>query len=340
MLTRRPNLIATAIMVLVCAFAQDAASEPTSAIANSEIQPAINGDLREMVLHDLADRTLDTFDLFTAALILGGDRDRDAIVDCRKRLSALQTRLGNLATAEASQHEIAELTLRFLHREILTGEYQPGCCDLGATIQGGAHNCIMSTILFCVLGESLGLEIQPVALPDHVRCELINDGPGITIETTSSNGFAATDAGINAGDESIDSSRIGPTNDGAASARRISSVGLLAKVLYNRGLHSLDQRKFAAAFEQTELSHRLDPGHLPAAGNVASVINNWALHRCNDGDFAGAIELLDRGLLLTESKILDWNRTHIYSRWLQALEQSDSPDAAMKMENIKGAMEL
>ena len=158
-----------------------------------------------------------------------------------------------------------------------------------------------------------------------------NDGSKITIETTSAEGFAGDGA------EQL-TEQLTEQSQPNGRARRLSSVELLAKVLYNRGLRLLESREFEAALAQTELSHRLDPGHLPAAGNVASVINNWALHRCNEGDFAGAIELLDRGLLVAESKILDWNRTHIYSRWLQTLEQSDSPDAARQIVTIKAAM--
>ena len=331
MLTARSKIVATffaLVFALVVLFSPQAAAEPTFISNSAHNKQAPDGDLRELVLNDIADRSLDTFDLFTAALILGSDGDRDKVTQCRERLMNMQSRLVQMVPADASDARIAKLTLRFLHRKILTGEYEAGSCDPGLAINGGTHNCIMSTILFCVLGESLGLDVHPVALPEHVRCELfLDNGSTVAIETTSPQGYATTESDPGPADAHTDQR-----------ARRLSSVGLLAKVLYNRGLQSLASRNFESALAQTELSHRLDPDHLPAAGNIASVINNWALHRCNDGDFAGAIELLERGLLLEESKILQWNRNHIYSRWLQSVEQRNAPDSASQLVAIRAAM--
>ncbi|MCA9266141.1 MAG: hypothetical protein KDA60_19915, partial [Planctomycetales bacterium] len=49
------------------------------------------------------------------------------------------------------------------------------------------------------------------------------------------------------------------------------------------------------ALAATELSAQLDPDHLAAAENVATIINNWALQQYRAGDLHASLRVLRLG---------------------------------------------
>ena len=271
-----------------------AQAEPTSASSSVGL---CSSDLRDSVIHDLADGSLDSLDLVSAAILLGGEIEIEQLNECRNRMFDLQSQLSRQIRPHDSHRQVTKLVLRAMHDRILTGPYEPGCCSLHDTIQGGPHNCVMSTILFQSLARLLGLDVKPLALPQHVRCRIIEGQSSFDVETTSSDG--------------TDVSR-SPTD----SSRVLSDCELLAKVLYNRGLQDLKAGNYSAALDSTELSYQLDPRHQSAEENVVAIINNWALQLCGEEKFREAIELFDRNA--TDShKLHRWNRRHVMSRWLE-----------------------
>ena len=116
-------------------------------------------------------------------------------------------------------------------------------------------------------------------MPGHVRCRLIDD-PWQSIETTDP---IWTPIGAAHVRDSGDSMQLG---------RLLSPVQLLAKLFYNRGLSLLSEQQYEQALAATELSWQLDPQHDAAGENVATVINNWALVLCAEGQFSHSLQLL------------------------------------------------
>ena len=292
---------------VLCALITSDAFAQTSARSFSESWSSHDG--RALTVEDLADGSLEQFDTFTAAILLAGEDDYQRILRARKALATLRFRIAQRLPHHPTDRELAETVLGQIHRDLLTGDYDPGAFDLANSMTGGAHNCVLSTILFYVLADSLELTVNIVSAPEHVRCEIVLPaGSRLRVETTSPNGVA----------------RRKSHNPLSKNERRLTECELLAKVVYNRGLQHLREGQFSEALSDTELSHQLDPQHDAAAANVLAIVNNWALHLCNRSRFEEAIDLLQRNQACQNDELLRWNRAHIFSRWRDAaIRQND-----------------
>ncbi len=274
--------------------------------ASPEREPLFE-PLFERVVTDAADGRLDEFPLLGAALIFSGETSSEKLAQFQDRCDQLTDRFALRVTGMESAEAIAKTALRFIKQEILRGEYDPMCCDLRESLQGGSHNCLMSTLLFVSLARSAGLEAHAVAQPGHVKAFIVvdqaKDNAYLDVETTRADGVKKSlnrDAG-----------------------RKLNDVHLMAKILYNRGLCELAQRHFDQSLALTELSSQLDPQHQPAVENTQAVINNWALHLSNQGRYRESLRLIQgAGDVRIDRTLLRLNERHIYARWISDLKQS------------------
>lgn len=251
------------------------------------------------LLSDLADGKLDGHNLVDAALILGGVGDLAELQNYRGKLSshviaACRVVVGRDESDVASTSELS-LLLDYMHDRLLT-EYVEDCNDVRRALDDGQYNCVTATILYCYLAEQSGLKVQPMSLPGHVRVI----GDGIVVEPTCADWF-----------KNSDQANTSP----AKSGRVLSKAQLLAKIYYNRGLDFLKRGDNESALAATEMSWQLDPLHERARDNVATVINNWALEKCDESAFDEALDLLSRGRELAgDHPLLSANEEHIRQR--------------------------
>lgn len=256
-----------------------------------------SADLESELVSDLADGQLDRTTLLDAALIIGGLSDRSTMRRCQARWKAFRTLVGHNVTTDASSLDAAKQVFRFMHDEILVGEYFEDCNAIDRALLDGDYNCVTATILFCCLARESNVEVRPESLPGHVRCLVLPHN--VPIETT---------------DPSWHLHAFSPTAN--EDGRCLTDVELLAKLFYNRGLAELNRGNFAAALAATELSWQLDGNHEAARDNVATVVNNWALELSGRSNFAEALSLLERGRqLVPDHPILYANESHIRDAW-------------------------
>ena len=301
----RNALVATLVCLLAGSFVM---AEPPELVSSK---------LLDDVLADVRDGQLDECDLFHAALVMSG-------VDNESQLRAYEDQLGHFTrlvkeqTAQLSQEARCRELLQFLHEQLLVGDYDAGCSDVRRIFEDGSYNCVTATITFVAMSRRLGsspLETEVVALPGHVRCQLVAGDEAVIIETTSSEW----------------PSRVLQEHVGLQ-PRCLSDVQLLAKLVYNRGLQEIQQRAYESAIRSTELSWQLDKAHAAARENVAAAINNWSLELCGEGKFAKAIELLKQGSKVApELSTLQSNQRHVYLRWISAAEAAGDSRSSLEV---------
>jgi tetratricopeptide (TPR) repeat protein len=127
----------------------------------------------------------------------------------------------------------------------------------------------------------------------------------IVVQTTCRAWFAAEDQGLR---EQLLRSTLGETAGTAAAlpavGRRLSRVGLLAVVYYNRGVDQLEAGRFAEAAAANRTAVRLDAANAAARANLLATMNNWSLELGRRGDLAEAVRLLEEGLAVAPDYVL------------------------------------
>lgn len=336
---RRPAFLLAALgaaaWILAAGAGSAAATEPVLA---GPLGPRPAGP---RLLGDAADGRLDEFSLWQAALVAGGSESAER-QQAAARFQGLQAELQAILKAErrsaagdrrpsvrrgrwiqptsrapqaperaapmisppvpATPTAIAERIFRFMHRRVLTGDYQTGQNDLARTLRTGDYNCVTATILFNCLCRNSGLKSQAIAAPAHVFSRVIAD-TRLDVETTCARWFESPD-------------RQRPARPG----RRLSDVQLIAKIFYNRGVQLLQEDEFARALSLFETSIALDADDQTARTNRLATLNNWALAESNAGRFEQAVRLLQRGAALDSRYVpIQANDLHVHQRWAQSL---------------------
>jgi tetratricopeptide (TPR) repeat protein len=285
-----------------------------AAIEASE-QPSLEGQL----LADAENGELDEFSLLEGALIASGVADRSALRRYADRFAAELPALADaLQNAEPASTR-AEVVLRFLHEELLVGEYDERCTEINPVLDEGDYNCVSATVLYQCLCREFGLSPVAVATNSHVRSRF---GHEVTfdVETTCGQWFERAAEDPNA--------QIFRTQFEAT--RQLSEVELLAKVYYNRAISLLEETRFAKAVELLRIAHRLDPQDRSAAENFVAAMNNWALFESDHRRFERAAELIREGLAAhPDYDPFLANDLYVHQRWTLQLCQQQRFDKAI-----------
>ena len=252
--------------------------------------------VRTRLLDDARDGQLDEHTPLEAALIAAGREDAASL----RHYERCWNRLVSQAEVPpaAPPRERARAALAWMHRRLLTGDYRVDCFDIAETLDQGSYNCVTATVLYACLARQFGFEISVWASPTHVHGRLEPRGP--RIEVTSPHWQPPADRGV--------------------SLRRLNRGQLLARVLYNRGIHQLQQDRFAAAYRCFLDSHTLDPAEPAVRRNLATTLNNWALRESQRGRHEQAVDLLLDGLQHdpTLPHLLN-NDLHVHQQWIKQL---------------------
>ncbi len=268
--------------------------------------------LRSALLADASDGSLDEFSLSQAALIAGRDLEQREYELAGRKLSQIVSASVRAAAKVDAEKRGVEL-FRFMHREVLRGEYRSGQNDLTRLLETGDYNCVTATILYQTLCRASAAPTRAVAAPAHVFCRLDADLGG-DVETTCPTWFEQAQ-------------RKNPR-----AGRVVSDVQLVGKIFYNRGVYFLEHERFSQALEQLDVSLQFDKQDRTAQSNRLAAYNNWALAKVHANQFAEAIELLGRGMAIDSSygPFLA-NDLHIHQRWVNDLCENRREDEAVRL---------
>jgi len=234
--------------------------------------------LDDCLLADARDGVLHEFDWLSACLIAGGVTDECERMTQRSLLAA------TLERAQANSHsgtilQRAAAIHEQLHRLVLTGRYDKHATDLRRTLATGDYNCLSATVLYVELCRRAGVSVEIWSQPGHVYCAV--GERAVRIEPASGQWRSAP---------------LGVTT--SAPVRRITSVQLVAKFFYNRGIELLERHEFAVGIDALRLACQLDPLDADARTNLLAGLNNWALVLAEQDQPAAAAALIARGLAI------------------------------------------
>jgi tetratricopeptide (TPR) repeat protein len=300
----------------------------TSASELWRVEPA--SPLEAQLWEDMADGQLQQFSLLQAALIASGVDSSAALESYAERFAATQRQSAGLCRSDAADavHR-ARVLLDWLHRHVLTGEYQPACTELHRTLDTGHFSCVTSTILFRCLAESQGLTTETISQPGHVFCRWPGS-PAFLIQTTSPTGIVESgppDSLPNTADDTAVSQ---------ASSRVLTDVQLVAKIYYNRGVLLLKSDAYRDSLPWLLRASQLDADDVFARGNLLACLNNWAISECHAGRFEQAVKLLERGKSIAPGyAIFTDNEIYVQYRWARIAEIWLNSSAEMKPEETR-----
>ena len=303
-------LLLSVKVVWSCALPQpdaQAAPDGWATIADSEIQPDLG---RRLLSRALAGR-LKEEDLLPAAMVAGGVDDRPCLAAYESRVDEVCRTLRARGRLAGGVPERARSILQLVHDEFLTGPYDTHATSLDATLVEGTFNCVSSAVLFTCLARRCGLQVSIEELPGHLYCRVHNGDRSFVVETTCASWSVGREPDLKV------SAR---QPQGADTPRTVSLIRLLAIIYYNRGIALLAEGDYTAALAANRCAFRLDPRGPNVRENLLATLNNWALDRCRQGDYAGAVQLIERGLKLQpDHEELLQNDLYVHQRWVQVL---------------------
>lgn len=251
--------------------------------------------LQSALLDDAADGRLDRHSFLDAALIAGSRCTPRDLETFRRRFEHLVAELqvsgrvvGTLADRTRAIHE-------FVHARVLTGGFQAESTTLHEVLDLGRFNCISSVILFRLFAERFGVPVYGVEVPGHAYAVIDDGGAGIELQTTCPQWFAVD------GDRTARQAMLRSIVGDVASAdngqlRRLTDLGLLAVVYYNRGVDEIESGRYAESLAANRNALTLDPANPAARANLLAAVNNWSLTLSRRGDVRQAVSLLETGL--------------------------------------------
>ncbi len=222
---------------------------------------------------DAATGQLRRITLLDAGLIASGVTNLAAIDEARTRFGAVQNELSTLDTGhddgpEASHQENqvlrrVALIHHVLHQRLLRGGYDANATNLATTLQTGVYNCAARPCCSWRWLEQYDVPVQAMELPGHVRAMVDCADQRYEIEVTcpvwsqairrcEDGGTLTTPRRVDFGDPTLSPSE-------RESGRRVSPLGLVAMIYYNRGIDAFNDRQFATALATNRRALLLDP---------------------------------------------------------------------------------
>ena len=290
--------------------------------------PWATSSLESRLLDDATEGRLDQWALVEAALVAGGVKD---VVDLN-RYSAQMKQWSVAALAadrprEATRKRAANV-LELMHARIMPRGYQIDATDLTAVLDHGQFNCVSATVLFMAISAELGLHVTAIELPTHAFCRVTAGDETFDVEPTCRRWFDVID---DPQARAAVSRRIaGPSGDGAAAPRTVSSAQLLAVIYYNRGVDLIRRGDDTGAIVANLRAMSLDPQSATARGNLWVAVNNSALGQCRDQRFSAAAGLISRARqAVPHHAALKANELYIYQQWSAELCRQNRLTEAM-----------
>ncbi|HID76843.1 MAG TPA: hypothetical protein EYP56_12715 [Planctomycetaceae bacterium] len=276
--------------------------------------------VEQSLLRDGADGRWDEHPLLAAALVASGVRRPEVLARYQSRFDELVAELRHQVRSAGSAQAKAELAFEFLHRRILTGDYQLGSSDLREALDHGRFNCLSASILFQCLASRLGLDVRGLETPGHVSSRVVWEGGRLDIETTCSNWFRLASEPDRQGQAFGHAGRSCAVAGGPSGpAHEVPETALVGMIYYNRGVDLLAENRFAQALAANAKAVWLDPANSAARGNLLATLNNWAVRLAGAGQYAEAAALLRQGMALEPRyELFKSNYVHVHLQWARA----------------------
>jgi tetratricopeptide (TPR) repeat protein len=295
--------------------------------------------MERRLLEDAADGQWDDHSAFRAALVSQGETDPIRLRRYEDRLERHLDRLREHGSETLIPEERARGIFEFMHRKILTGEYDIQCTDLREVLDSGNYNCVSATVLFNCIANRMGLEVCGLETPGHAlsRIKFRQTSPSMPViktwmdlETTCSEWFQVRHDKLKR-EQALEHVVGGvhrtvgnmPSTEDDSAFREISEVQLIATIYYNQGVDALAQEQYACSARMNCKALHLDSRSETAWGNLLATLNNWAIHLASkEQRFDEASEMLAEGLRLDASyETFRANQLHIYYQWMKHLAE-------------------
>lgn len=324
----KPLLCHITVAVCVWAIATDCAARETSRQTALPLPPR---DMAvEQLLADAVDGRLDRHDLLSAWLIASGVTDPRQVARCQAQAAAWRAAWQQAEQLAAAEHRSFERNAlarparlhRFLHGTLLTGDYRHDASSPVDTVENGQYNCVSATLWWLWLADETLEQCDParpfaVEKPGHVCVAWQLAGQRCEIEATAADWHRALTV-------------VHP--DAPPTGRDVPATGLLAMVLYNRGLDRLESREFAAAVAANRQALALDGASAAARHNLLAAYNAWALDEFQAGRYAQSYRVFSAALGEGfQDHTLAINAALVLERWAAELQGPAAPLAAVAL---------
>ena len=236
------------------------------------------------LIQDLADGACDEHSFLQAAILASGVTDRSQLSKCEEEFAAalqawrpiVATRTGDLACVRTIH--------RLVHERFLQGRYRADQDNVAELLESGSHNCLSATVLLVAFCRDLGVPAMAVEAPGHVLAYLPQADSGMLIESASPTWRVYPFPSLTAVQKPGDTQR---------QFRVLSPTDLIASIYFNRGVHYLEQGRFADALEANKMALAIDPKCASARENLLATVNNWAVAVGTSGQVDQALEMLE-----------------------------------------------
>ncbi len=266
--------------------------------------------------------------LVDAALQFSGASDDTAAAD-KEKLAGLMKRFRDEVADITGQDQLAEKTLTFLHRALLTS-YSERQTRIDTALETGVFNCVSSAVLYMIMAKSVGLSVGGIRTSDHAFCTVLVNGEPVDVETTNPYGY-------NPGTRKEFSDSFGkvtgftyvpPSN--YRDRRAIGEKELLSLILYNRVSEYTDGRYFRDAVAPAVSAYSL-MGNDEFRGLMTTAFSNYITWMATRQDFTRAIQFLDVVKASFGGSVgLEQRRREIYHNWVVSRIQAGAfEDAEM-----------
>lgn len=264
---------------------------------------------------DAADGRFDAHTLLEASLVASGAADGAELRRYVELFEALESELKRNEKLSGSPLQQAEAVFEFLHHRILRGGYRLEGTDLRTALEEGRFNCVSATVLYNCLAAGCGLTTCALESPGHAMSRVMLPEGAIDVETTCPRWFKLMHDPKRQAEYVAKNLGLAATRD-RSQMREVGVVQVAAMIYYNRGVDLLAAKRFSEAAAANAKAMRLDPVNRVARGNLLATINNWAIHEGVLRNYAGALELLRRGMAIDGNfAVFRQNYAHVCRQW-------------------------
>jgi hypothetical protein len=250
------------------------------------------------VVADAQDGVLDNMGLLEASLAFS----RVSATDRNKmRTTYSQLMSGNEKSTLAGSRQAA-LFVEHLHRELLTGEFDPDCDGVDRAFVEGRYNCVTSLILSLEFCRRKKIPASAMQSENHVWLR-IEGNSTVDLETTT----------------------LPQRFELLGAAQPLSDTQLLSRLLYNQARVSYSGEDVRDAVRRLEWALVIDPDFGPANRNLRIVLGNWIASAANHQRFSEAAAVAEQATArFPQDELLMQNAAFLELKWAEWRVQTEA----------------
>ena len=211
---------------------------------------------------------------------------------------------------DATEKQRAEEALVYLHEKIMS-QYSENQTLVDVVLETGKYNCVSSAVLYAILVQSIGIEVNGVKTVDHVFARVRADGVEYDVETTNQYGFdpgSKKDFKDSFGNVT-GFSYVSPANYGKR--KDITKAQLIEVILHNRISYLEKGNLYAEA-----VGLAADAYAFTGSGDSRDILTNTIT---NMGAWYNSKKLYEEGIRFYESVIAEYGHSQKFDEVLKGL---------------------